>query len=89
MEVIDFVILSCTVIFAGTIIWEFISLSDALVQYIESVTAKNQELAKLYGVMRDKQALLCWQEEVKIKSKDKNEVKASTPEDDSVKGGDV
>ena len=89
MEVIDFVILSCTVIFAGTIIWEFISLSDALVQYIESVTAKNQELAKLYGIMRDKQALLCWQEEVKIKSKDKNEVKASTPEDDSVKGGDV
>ena len=89
MDVIDFIILSCTVIFAGTIIWEFISLSEALVQYIESVTAKNQELAKLYGIMRDKQALLCWQEEVKIKSKDKNEVKASTPEDNSEKGGDV
>ena len=89
MEVIDFVILSCTVIFAGTIIWEFISLSEALVQYIESVTAKNEELTKLYGVMRDKQALLCWQEEVNIKGKSKSEIEASTPEDDSVKGGDV
>ena len=88
MNVIDFVILSCTVIFAGTVIWEFISLSDALVQYIESVTAKNQELAKLYGIMRDKQALLCWQEEVNIKNKHKSEIEASTPEDKDVKGGD-
>ena len=89
MDIIEFVVLSCTVIFAGTILWELISLSDALIQYIESVIAKNEELTRLYGIMRDKEALLSWQEEVKIKNKHKSEIEASTPEDNSEKGGDV
>ena len=105
MSVIDFIILSCTVIFTGTIVWELISLSDVFILYIESVTAKNKELARLYGIMSDKQALLYWQEEVRIKSEAKKSagavanklpyptpqrtIEASTPQDNSVKGGDV
>lgn len=105
MSIIEFVILSCAVIFAGTIVWELISLSDVLILYIESVIAKNKELARLYGVMRDKQALLYWQEEMRIKSEAKvsagavvdklpcptpqRTIEASTPQDNSVKGGDV
>lgn len=90
MSTIDFVVLSCTVIFAGTIIWELISLSDVLILYIESVIDKNKELSRLYGIMRDKQALLCWQEELNAKQKYPKEIKTSTPEqDNSEKGGDV
>lgn len=58
-EAIKLFMLACTFFFVLLVLWDISSLLETFIQYIDSLTAQNEERAKLYAVIRKKQELMC------------------------------
>lgn len=48
----------CICVVIANFLWDLFSLFELFIQYLESITAKNEEQVKLYAVIRKKQELI-------------------------------
>lgn len=58
MDIHEYVMIVCALLLSGYLFLELCSLLEAFNNYLDSVTEKNEEQARFYAAVRDKQELL-------------------------------